>query len=86
MVKTKKQIKKIEKEKINFRKEFKKALNTGIIAAAGLIVAFAWRDVLTGYIDKITSLSPVQGKVLGAFIVTTIAVIVIMVVSKYTSD
>lgn len=84
MAKTKKKVE--EKEKKTFRKEFKKAISTGLISAAGLIIALAWRDVLTEYVDRVTSINPVEGKIIGALIVTSIAVIVIMLISKYISE
>jgi hypothetical protein len=33
-------------------KEFKKSISTAIIAAFSLIVALAWKDVITGYVAR----------------------------------
>ncbi len=65
-----------------FAKEFKKTLSTAIATAAGLITAFAWRDVLTESLGKVSALSPIQGQIVNAIIVTVIAVIVIMFTTK----
>ena len=58
-----------------FNLEIKKSMNTAIVAAFGFLMALAWRDVITGYINEITSISPVQGKLISAIIITLIGVI-----------
>lgn len=68
-----------------FNKEIKKAINTAVVAAFGFLVALVWRDVITGYVDKITSISPVQGKLVSAIIITIISVIGILIVTKLFS-
>jgi ABC-type multidrug transport system fused ATPase/permease subunit len=72
-------------EKRTFKREFGKTFATGIIAAFGLIVALAWRDVINEYLLT-TILGPVQGKIISAIIVTVIAAIVILIISKFSSN
>jgi len=66
-----------------FEKELKRSISTAIIAAVGFILALAWRDVLTEYIETITSVSPIQGKLISALIITILAVIIILLVSHF---
>lgn len=76
---------KIKESREKFKLEFKKAMNTAIIAAFGFLIALVWRDVITEYLDKITSISPVQGKLISAIIVTIIGVFGILAVTKFLS-
>lgn len=66
-----------------FNLELKKSLNTAIVAAFGFLIALSWRDVITEYIGKITTLSPVQGKLISAIIITFIGVFGILIVAKF---
>jgi hypothetical protein len=70
-----------EKIKI-FRKEFRKSLTTGIIAAFGFLIALVWKDVITEFVNNITNKSPLQGKLISAIIVTGICVLGILIISK----
>lgn len=70
----------------DFKKELKKSTNTALIAAFGFIIALSWRDFITEIIEKITSLGPAQGKLLGAIIVTIISVIGILITTKLLSE
>ena len=75
------------KEKIKstgheLRKEFKKSISTAIVAAFSLIVALAWKDVITNYVAKIQSLTPLNGQLITALFITFISVIGILVISK----
>jgi predicted outer membrane lipoprotein len=72
----------IKKSSKKFGIEFRKLLGTAVIAAFGLLTALAWKDVITGYMENIISLSPVQGKLISALIVTAISVIVIILITK----
>ena len=49
-----------------FRSELKKAINTAIVAAFGFIIALSWKEVITEYVDTITKMSPIQGKLIQA--------------------
>lgn len=65
--------------------ETKKAISTAMVAAFGFVIALAWKDVIIEYIDTLTASSPLQGKLIGALIVTIIAVIGILIVTKILS-
>jgi hypothetical protein len=78
---------KITKEKIKtaakkFKTEMKKQINTALVAAFGFLIALAWRDAITEYVDKITEASPVKGKLISALIITFISVLGIFLVTR----
>ena len=83
-------IKKVgEKAKVHakeFNREFKKAVNTAIMAAFGFLIALVWKDVITGFVDKISSKSPVQGQLISALVVTIICVFGIIILTKLFSE
>ena len=86
-MKTKKQ-KTSENLKISakkFKNEFKKSTNTALVAAFGLIMAFAWKDVLAEYLNSIVQISPLQGKLISALIITFVSVAGIFIVTKFLS-
>jgi len=64
-----------------FKIELKKSLGTALVAAFGFTIAFSWRDLIIEFFSEITSLSPVQGKLISAIIVTIISVIGILIVT-----
>ena len=75
------------KKRLNkFKQEFGKTLKTAIAAALGLIMALAWRDVLQGYIEKLLTVSPLKGQLIGAIIITIISVIIILIISKINPE
>jgi hypothetical protein len=65
-----------------FRKEFKKEMNTAIMAAFGFLIALVWKDVITEFVNNISEKSPIQGKLVSALIVTIICVLGIMLLSR----
>jgi Na+/proline symporter len=69
-----------------FNKEFKKATNTAIMAAFGFLIALVWKDVITEFVDTISSRSPVQGKLFSAIIVTLICVAGILILTRLLSE
>jgi len=69
-----------------FKKEMKKAMNTAIIAAFGFVIALVWKDVITEWVATIIKSSPLGGKLIEALIVTLIAVIGIIIVTKIFSE
>jgi len=73
---------KIKKSGHKFGKEFKKSVSTAIVAAFSLLVALSWKDVITGYVNKIESISPVRGELIGALFITLISVIGILMITK----
>ena len=68
-----------------FNRELRKAVNTAIVAAFGFLIALAWRDVISEYITELTTLSPVQGKLFSAIIITLVGVLGILIVTKIFS-
>ncbi|HUS49946.1 MAG TPA: DUF5654 family protein [Candidatus Paceibacterota bacterium] len=80
------------REKIKkFRKEFKNQIVIAIIAALGFLIALSWRDFISETINQIISSFGVTGKayllkLLSAIIVTFIAVLGIMIISKFKSE
>ena len=75
---------------LKFRKEFKKQSLLAITAAFGFLVALSWREPISGGVNLIVSKLGVDDKLvyyqfLSAVIVTLIAVLVLMIVSKWNS-
>ena len=64
------------------KSEVKKYLSSAFIAAFGLITALAWKDVLTEYLNGIVSLSPIQGELISALIITFISIIAVITITK----
>ena len=67
-----------------FKTETKKAINTAMIAAFGFLIALVWKDVITEWVDKISAVSPVKGKLISALIVTLICVGGVLIVTKFS--
>jgi len=68
------------------KRELKKSILSAIVAAFGFLIALSWRDVIIEYVDKISSLSPVQGKLISAVIITVICVLGILIMTKFLSE
>src|SRR3989344_3116694 len=64
-----------------FNLEFKKSISSAIVAAFGLIVALAWKDVIQEYLSKITGLSPVEGKVISFLSISVVVALALSLVS-----
>ena len=71
---------------IKVKRETKKQLLTALVAAFGFLIALEWRDVISGYVNLIESFSPIQGQLIGAIIVTVIAVLGIIIVNQLLSE
>jgi len=72
---------------ISFENEFKNQFKIAMIAALGFIVAFSWKDVIASIFNTIIkSLNITQNlylyQIFSAIIVTIIAVILIIILSK----
>ncbi|MBU4308844.1 MAG: hypothetical protein KJ566_03570 [Nanoarchaeota archaeon] len=76
---------KFKKSAKEFKEEFKKSINTGIVAAFGFLIALVWRDLITEVLNKISSNSLVQGKLIAAIIITLICAFGIYISSKIFS-
>jgi hypothetical protein len=65
-----------------FKKEFKKEMNTAIMAAFGFLIALVWKDVITNFVNNLSEKSPFHGAFVSALLVTIICVLGIMLFSK----
>ena len=70
------------KQASNFKKEVKKALLTAFLAAFGFLIALEWREVISQIVQKAESVSPVQGQLISAILVTIIAVLGIILTTR----
>lgn len=65
-----------------FNSELREQMKTAIMAAFGFLIALVWKDVITGFVDSISSKAPVQGQLISALLVTIISVLGIMIITK----
>lgn len=63
--------------------ELKKSLVTATIAALGFLIALSWRDVITEWLGRFSEASPLKNSFISAILVTIIAVIGIVIISKW---
>jgi ATP/ADP translocase len=90
--KVKKEVKKeLLKEKARasvkkFNTEFKKEMNTAVLAAFGFLIALVWKDVITNFINNLSEKSPFHGALVSALLVTIVCVLGIMIFSKILKD
>ena len=71
-----------------FQKEFRTQATLAMIAAFGFLIALVWRDFIVDVVDKIAISLGVTDtlyfyKFLSAVLITLIAIIGIMIISKY---
>jgi len=76
----------LKQKTTEFKNELKKSILSAVVAAFGFLIALSWRDVIIEYVDKISSLSPVQGKLISAVIITVICVLGILIMTKFLSE
>lgn len=69
-----------------FKKEFRKEMNTAILAAFGLLIALVWKDVITNFVNGISEKSPFHGMLISALGVTIICVLGIMLSTRLLKD
>jgi len=74
-----------------FKKEFKNQLVIAILAAFGFLIALGWRDFISEFVNKIAlSLNVTDQlylyKLFSAITITIIAVLGILVISKFKSE
>ena len=55
------------------------------MAAFGFLIALVWKDVITEWVNNLSSKSPVQG-LISALMTTLICVVGIMIVTKLFGD
>lgn len=65
------------------KSEFKKQVVTAIMAAFGLLIAFAWKDVITFYVTKINFLNG-YGLLTSAVFITLISVLGIIFLNQWS--
>ena len=73
---------------LKIKKEFQKHTTTAIIAAFGFLIALSWRDFVSDAVNKIIQYLGVEEKsyllkLLSAVIVTILAIVGILLVSKF---
>jgi len=73
---------KVKESARKFKLETKKSINTAIVAALGFLIALVWRDVITEWVNELTAMSPVQGKLISALIITMVCVVGILIVTR----
>lgn len=71
-----------------FRQEYRKQVAGAIITAFGLVIALAWKDLITAFVSKITPLGiiakyPYIALLYSAVILTAVAIIGIMLVNRW---
>lgn len=69
----------------NFRTELRNSLKTAIIAAFSLLIALQWKELITELVNKITSISPVQGTAITTAIITVVCVLGIVLTTEFLS-
>jgi hypothetical protein len=74
---------KLKEHSRGYLNETRKAFATALMAAFAFLMALSWREVITQWVNKIGSVSPLQGEVFSAVIVTLICVVGILLVTKY---
>lgn len=82
----KESLQKAKRSTEKFKGEMKKAIVTAITAAFGFLIALAWKDVITEYVGLISRISPLNGKLISALIITAISVLGILLISKLSSS
>jgi hypothetical protein len=71
------------------KSEFKKQTSTAIMAAFGLIIALAWKDVITALVGKLNisgNATSALSLTVSALILTAISVIGILLISKWAKS
>ncbi len=77
---------KAKESALKFKRELKKSIATALVAALGFLIALSWRDVITSWMEKISSFSPIKGNLVSAILVTIISVVGILIISKLSQD
>jgi len=76
----------VKKKIKKLNSELKKHALTAIVAAFGFLMALSWRDAITEYVDTLLSISPVQGRLVSASVVTLISVLGILIFTKLLDE
>ena len=78
-------VEKIKTHAATLKQEFKKQTSTAIMAAFGLIIALAWKDVITYYVGKINFIDG-YGLLATAVVLTIISVAGILIISRWANS
>lgn len=74
----------------NFKREFRKQLRLALAAAAGFIIAFAWKDFIfriTGdFLSKFLKLSAITSALAISIFLTFIGVLIILISSRILKE
>ena len=76
----------LRKKTKKLKQELKKSTHTAIIAAFGFLIALVWRDLISEYMTTLTQISPIQGKLFSALVITIIAVLGILLTTKFLAE
>ena len=68
-----------KKEKLQ---EIRKIVSTALITAFGLVIALTWQNVISQYAKEIIALSPIQGALISAIIITVLGIIGILIITS----
>jgi hypothetical protein len=79
-------IKKGKKVVKEFESEFKKSLNTALLAAFAFLIALTWRDLINNTIDNFLPAFSFCGELIVAVFITVICTIGIMLTSKFLAE
>jgi len=75
---------------VNFKREFRKQLRLALAAAAGFIIALAWKDFIfkaTGdFSSKFLELNPITSALTLSIFLTFIGVLIIWISSKLLKE
>lgn len=74
----------LKKSAKEFQRELHKTIGSSLIAAFGLVIGLAWKEVVDTYILRF--ISPEQSKLLTAIVITVLAVAAIMIISKILTN
>ena len=74
-----------------FKLEFRKQIATGIVAAFAFLIALSWREPIKNSVDSLIIRMGLSGQqiyleYLSAFMITAIAVLVLIIISRWKSD
>lgn len=69
----------------SLKRDFRNSTNTAIIAAFGLLMALSWNALITQYLNKVASYSPLQGQLFSTIIITILSVLGIFVTTRILS-
>ena len=78
-----------ERTKARFSKfhgDVRKSILTAVVAAFSFLIALSWKELISEWVGLLTVMSPVQGKIVEAGIITVIAVVGILVVTHFLGD